>query len=154
MGTESEKPVIHLFTDGSSSGNPGPGGWGAILKCGNLCKELSGGEEMTTNNRMELTAVIEGLEAIKWENAAVVVTSDSKYVVDAVTKGWLDTWLRTGFKGKKNPDLWTRFDEIYRRHRVSFVWVKGHAGHPENERCDELATTQTKYYLDIQKQKQ
>lgn len=152
MGTDSVKPVIHLFTDGSSSGNPGPGGWGAILKCGNLCKELSGGEEMTTNNRMELTAVIEGLEAIKWENANVVVTSDSKYVVDAVTKGWLNTWLRTGFKGKKNPDLWVRFNEIYHKHHVSFIWVKGHAGHPENERCDELATTQTKRFLEIQKQ--
>jgi len=152
MAADLEKPVIYLFTDGSSSGNPGPGGWGAILKCGRLCRELSGGELMTTNNRMELTAVIEGLEAIKWENAEVVVTSDSKYVVDAVTKGWLDTWLRIGFKGKKNPDLWTRFNAIYRRHRVSFVWVKGHSGHPENERCDALATAETKYYLDIQKQ--
>lgn len=138
------RPVIHLFTDGSSSGNPGPGGWGAILKCGSLCRELSGGEVMTTNNRMELTAVIEGLEAIRWENARVVVTSDSKYVVDAVTKGWLDTWIRTGFKNKKNPDLWLRFKAVYDRHRVSFEWVKGHAGHPENERCDYLATTQTK----------
>lgn len=152
METSKEKPVIHLYTDGSSSGNPGPGGWGAILKCGTICKELSGGEVLTTNNRMELTAVIEGLEAIKWENAKVVVTSDSKYVVDAVTKGWLDGWLRTGFKGKKNPDLWTRFHEIYRRHRVSFEWVKGHAGHHENERCDELAVTQTKHYSEIQKQ--
>ncbi|MBQ0006709.1 MAG: ribonuclease HI [Alistipes sp.] len=149
MENDLSRPVIHLFTDGSSSGNPGPGGWGAILKCGNLCKELSGGEVMTTNNRMELMAVIAGLEAIKWENASVVVTSDSKYVVDAVTRGWLDTWLRTGFKGKKNPDLWMRFNDIYRRHRVSFHWVKGHAGHPENEKCDELAVTQTKRYLEI-----
>ncbi len=149
MENNLNRPVIHLFTDGSSSGNPGPGGWGAILKCGNLCRELSGGEIMTTNNRMELMAVIEGLEAIKWENASVVVTSDSKYVVDAVTRGWLDTWLRTGFKGKKNPDLWMRFNDIYRRHRVSFNWVKGHAGHPENERCDELAVTQTKRYLEV-----
>lgn len=150
MENNLNRPVIHLFTDGSSSGNPGPGGWGVILKCGNLYKELSGGEVMTTNNRMELMAVIEGLEAIKWENASVVVTSDSKYVVDAVTKGWLNTWLRTGFKGKKNPDLWMRFNEIYRKHRVSFNWVKGHAGHPENERCDELAVAQTKRFLEIE----
>lgn len=102
---------------------------------------------MTTNNRMELMAVIRGLEAIKWENATVIVTSDSKYVVDAVTKGWLNHWVAIRFKGKKNEDLWLRFLDIYRKHDVSFVWVKGHAGHPENERCDSLATSRTREYL-------
>jgi len=138
---------IYLYTDGSSSGNPGPGGWGVVLKCGRMHKELSGGEAMTTNNRMELMAVIQGLEAVRWDHAEVIVTSDSKYVVDAVTRGWLDHWISIGFKGKKNEDLWLRFLEIYRKHDVSFVWVKGHAGHPENERCDALATSRTKEFL-------
>ena len=134
-----EKPVIYLYTDGASSGNPGPGGYGVVLKCGDLRKELSGGFALTTNNRMELLAVIAGLEAIKWQSACVEVWSDSTYVVKAVTEGWLDNWERKNFKKVKNPDLWMRFLPLYRAHRVTFHWLKGHAGHPENERCDALA---------------
>lgn len=136
---DTEKPVIYLFTDGASSGNPGPGGYGIILRCGSLEKEMSGGFIRTTNNRMELLAVILGLEAIKWKNAVVEVYSDSSYVVNAVNEGWLQGWERKGWKKVKNPDLWQRFLEVYRRHRVSFHWLKGHAGHPENERCDAMA---------------
>ena len=133
------KPTIYLFTDGAASGNPGPGGWGAVLICGNLRKEMSGGFALTTNNRMELLAVIMGLEAIKWENATVEVWSDSSYVVKAVEEKWLDKWVATGFKKKKNSDLWLKFLPLYRKHQVTFHWLKGHAGHPENERCDRLA---------------
>ena len=136
---EKEKPVIQLYTDGASSGNPGPGGYGVILRCGSLEKEMSGGFAKTTNNRMELMAVIVGLEAIKWRNARVEVFSDSTYVVKSVNEGWLDNWVRKGWKKVKNPDLWQRFLEVYRLHRVTFHWLKGHAGHPENERCDALA---------------
>ena len=132
-------PTIYLYTDGAASGNPGPGGWGAVLKCGELRKELSGGYRLTTNNRMELLAVIMGLEAIKWQNATVEVWSDSSYVVKAVTEGWLPQWIATGFKKKKNADLWLRFQAVCSQHKVSFHWLKGHAGHPENERCDRLA---------------
>lgn len=131
--------MIELFTDGSSRGNPGPGGYGVILRSGNHYKELSQGFRKTTNNRMELLAVITGLEALKKENQDVLVYSDSRYVVDAVEKGWLRGWLRTNFKGKKNADLWTRFAKVYNKHKVRFKWIRGHAGHPENERCDELA---------------
>ncbi|MCR5548348.1 MAG: ribonuclease HI [Bacteroidales bacterium] len=134
-----KRPVIYLYTDGASSGNPGPGGWGALLVCGELRKEMSGGFARTTNNRMELTAVIEGLKAIKWEDAEVEVWSDSQYVVKAVTEGWLENWIRKQWKKVKNPDLWQEFLTLYRRHRVTFHWIKGHAGHPENERCDRLA---------------
>ena len=134
-----EKPAIYLFTDGAASGNPGPGGYGVVLKCGDLSKELSGGFALTTNNRMELLAVIKGLEAVRWENAVVEVWSDSSYVVKAVNEGWLDNWVLKDFKKVKNPDLWRRFLELYRRHRITFHWLKGHAGHPENERCDRLA---------------
>lgn len=134
-----ERPPIYLFTDGAASGNPGPGGFGAILRCGSYEKELSGGFALTTNNRMELLAVIRGLEAIRWDNARVEVYSDSSYVVKAVTEGWLENWKRTGFAKKKNADLWLRYDAIARRHRIAFHWIKGHAGHPENERCDALA---------------
>lgn len=133
------KPVIYLYTDGAASGNPGPGGWGAVLKCGNLRKEMSGGFALTTNNRMELLAVIKGLEAIRWQNARVEVWSDSSYVVKAITDGWLEKWERTGFAKKKNVDLWKRFLPLYRSHNVQFHWLKGHAGHPENERCDSMA---------------
>ena len=133
------KPTIYLYTDGAASGNPGPGGWGAVLICGNLRKEMSGGFALTTNNRMELLAVIMGLEAIKWENATVEVWSDSSYVVKAVEEKWLDKWVATGFKKKKNADLWLKFLPLYRKHQVTFHWLKGHAGHPENERCDRLA---------------
>ena len=133
------KQTIYLYTDGAASGNPGPGGWGAVLVCGDLRKEMSGGFALTTNNRMELLAVIMGLEAIKWENATVEVWSDSSYVVKAVEEKWLDNWVSTGFKKKKNTDLWLRFLPLYKKHQVTFHWLKGHAGHPENERCDRLA---------------
>ena len=136
---EKERPTIFLYTDGASSGNPGPGGYGVILRCGTLEKEMSGGFARTTNNRMELLAVIIGLEAIKWDNARVEVFSDSTYVVKAINEGWLPNWERKGWKKVKNPDLWQRFLLVYRRHRVVFHWLKGHAGHPENERCDALA---------------
>lgn len=136
---DKDRPAIFLYTDGASSGNPGPGGYGVVLRCGGHEKEMSGGFVRTTNNRMELLAVIKGLEAIKWDNAVVEVFSDSTYVVKAVNEGWLQGWERKGWKKVKNPDLWQRFLEVYRRHRVSFHWLKGHAGHPENERCDALA---------------
>lgn len=131
--------MIELYTDGASSGNPGPGGYGTILRSGPHYKELSEGFRKTTNNRMELMAVIKGLEALKKPNQHVTVYSDSKYVVDAVEKGWVHGWVRKGFAGKKNRDLWMRFLTAYKLHNVRFIWVKGHAGHPENERCDRLA---------------
>ena len=134
-----ERPTIFLYTDGAASGNPGPGGYGIVLKCGDARKELSGGYSLTTNNRMELMAVIKGLEAIRWDNAVVEAYSDSTYVVKAVTEGWLEGWIARGWKKVKNPDLWQRFVPLYRSHRVTFHWIKGHAGHPENERCDRLA---------------
>lgn len=133
------RPVIFLYTDGAASGNPGPGGYGVVLSCGSARKEMSGGFRRTTNNRMELLAVITGLEAIKWQNAEVEVWSDSQYVVKAITEGWLEGWEAKGWKKVKNPDLWQRFLQVYRLHRVTFHWLKGHAGHPENERCDSLA---------------
>jgi len=131
--------IIYLYTDGSSRGNPGPGGYGVVLKCGTHYKEISAGYSCTTNNRMELLAVIVGLEAIKRKNAIVHIYSDSSYVVKAVNEGWLQKWLLKGLEKQKNPDLWERFLKVYRKHRVSFFWIKGHAGHPENERCDKLA---------------
>jgi ribonuclease HI len=131
--------MVTIYTDGSAIGNPGPGGYGVVLKYGNHRKELSEGFRRTTNNRMELLAVIAGLEALKREGLEVTIWSDSKYVVDAVEKGWLWNWLKKGFKGKKNVDLWRRFIPIYKKHRVRFKWVKGHAGNIENERCDRLA---------------
>ena len=136
---EQKRPPIFLYTDGASSGNPGPGGYGVVLKCAGREMEMSGGFSVTTNNRMELLAVIKGLEAIRWENAEVHVYSDSSYVVNAINKGWLENWQRKGFAKVKNPDLWMKFLPLFRRHRVSFHWIKGHAGHPENERCDRLA---------------
>lgn len=132
---------ITIYTDGSSLGNPGPGGYGVVMMAGCHRRELSAGYSLTTNNRMELLAVIVALEALKAPGHEVMVYSDSKYVVDAVTKGWLFGWEKKGFKDKKNPDLWQRFLVVYRRHRVGFTWVKGHASIPENERCDILATT-------------
>jgi ribonuclease HI len=134
-----QRPPIYLYTDGASSGNPGPGGYGVVLKCAGIEKEMSGGFSLTTNNRMELLAVIRGLEAIRWQNAEVHVFSDSSYVVDAINKGWLEGWQRKGFAKVKNPDLWISFLNVYKLHRVAFHWIKGHAGHPENERCDALA---------------
>ena len=139
MDVQEQKPTIYLYTDGAASGNPGPGGYGVVLTCAGLRKEMSGGFALTTNNRMELMAVIKGLEAIRWDRARVEVWSDSTYVVKAVTEGWLDRWLASGFKKKKNADLWLLFTPLYRRHEVTFHWLKGHAGHPENERCDQLA---------------
>lgn len=131
--------MITLYTDGSSRGNPGPGGYGTVLKYKEHRKEISGGFRKTTNNRMELLAVIVGLESLKNPQSNVMVYSDSKYVVDAVEKGWIWGWVKKGFAKKKNPDLWKRFIVIYKQHNVKFTWVKGHAGIPENERCDELA---------------
>jgi len=131
--------MIELYTDGASSGNPGPGGYGVILRSGPHYKEISQGFRKTTNNRMELLAVITGLEALRKPGQEVVVYSDSKYVIDAIEKGWVHGWVRKDFAGKKNKDLWLRFLQVHKLHRVRFVWVKGHAGHPENERCDQLA---------------
>ena len=130
---------IIIYTDGAASGNPGPGGFGVVLMAGPHRKELMAGFRMTTNNRMELLAVIIGLEALKQEGQQVTIYSDSRYVVDAVEKGWVFGWEKNGFKKKKNPDLWKRFLQIYRKHQVKFVWVKGHAATVENNRCDELA---------------
>ncbi len=130
---------VEIYTDGACRGNPGPGGWGAILVYNGQEKELSGGDPLTTNNRMELLAAISALEALK-EPCAVTLTSDSKYLVDGVSLGWLDGWRARGWKKVKNPELWQRLDELLHRHRVSFVWVRGHDGHPYNERCDRLAT--------------
>lgn len=128
-----------MYTDGAAQGNPGPGGYGVVLISGPYRKELSAGYAHTTNNRMELMAVIVGLEALKRDGEEVTIYSDSRYVVDAVEKGWVFGWEKKGFHAKKNPDLWRRFLQVYRRHRVRFVWVKGHAEIPENERCDRLA---------------
>jgi ribonuclease HI len=133
---------ILLYTDGSSRGNPGPGGYGALLIWGKHRKELSQGYKLTTNNRMELMAVIEGLKAIKKTDIPVIVYSDSQYVVNAVEKGWLVNWIKTDFKGgKKNPDLWKTYYELAKQFTINFVWVKGHANNPFNNRCDELATS-------------
>ena len=130
---------ILIYTDGAASGNPGPGGFGVILKAGIHRKELMAGFRKTTNNRMELLAVIIGLEALKQPNRQVTVYSDSRYVVDAIEKGWVFGWEKKGFKDKKNPDLWKRFLAVFRQHQVKLIWIKGHANHPENERCDQLA---------------
>ena len=131
--------TIEIFTDGASSGNPGPGGYGVILRSGKHYKELSEGFRKTTNNRMELLAVIKGLEAIKTLNQSVLISSDSKYVIDAIEKRWVHGWVAKGFAGKKNKDLWLRYLEVSKLHNIKFNWVRGHNGHPENERCDELA---------------
>ncbi len=136
--------MIEIFTDGASSGNPGPGGYGVILRSGKHYKELSEGFRKTTNNRMELLAVIKGLEALKNINQEVTLYSDSKYVIDAIEKRWVHGWPQKGFAGKKNKDLWLRYLEISKLHKIRFVWVRGHAGHPENERCDELAVAASK----------
>ncbi|WP_132220914.1 ribonuclease HI [Albibacterium bauzanense] len=136
--------MIEIFTDGASSGNPGPGGYGAILRKGQHYKEISEGFRKTTNNRMELLAVIVALESIKIPNQEIMIYSDSKYIIDAVEKKWLYGWIKKGFAGKKNKDLWLRFFAVYKQHQVKFTWVKGHAGHIENERCDELAVQASK----------
>lgn len=142
--------TVEIFTDGACSGNPGPGGYGAILRCGTHVKEISGGESKTTNNRMELSGVIAALSALK-KPCDVILTTDSKYVCDSVTKGWARSWQKNGWKkaDKKpalNADLWEQLLKLLDTHNVRFVWVKGHAGHPENERCDELAVIQRDKY--------
>ncbi len=133
--------VVEIYTDGAARGNPGPGGYGTILKFGPHEKELSGGFRKTTNNRMELLAVIKGLEALTRDGLDVNVFSDSKYVVESVEKRWVFGWERIAFKKKKNADLWKRFLPLYRKHNVRFYWIRGHNDHPFNERCDVLATT-------------
>lgn len=138
---------IEIYTDGACSGNPGPGGWGAIMKYGDVEKELSGGESETTNNRMELTAVIQGLEALK-EKCNVTITTDSKYVVDGIVKGWAagwrkNNWIKSDRKKALNSDLWDTLLNLIDRQNVTFNWVKGHNGHPFNERCDTLAVLET-----------
>lgn len=142
---------VEIFTDGACSGNPGPGGWGAVLRCGTAEKELSGGEKSTTNNRMELTAVISALSALK-QRCTVTICSDSKYVIDAVTKGWAkswqkNNWIKSDKKSALNADLWERLLGLLDQHDVSFVWIKGHAGHPENERCDQMAVEESRKFL-------
>lgn len=137
------KKQVEIFTDGACSGNPGPGGWGVVLRFGAHEKELSGGEKETTNNRMELTAAIMGLSALK-EPCKVRLVTDSKYVADGITKGWAESWQKNGWrKADKKPalntDLWEVLLDLLKKHEVTIEWVKGHAGHPENERCDRLA---------------
>jgi ribonuclease HI len=133
------KPEVTIYTDGAARGNPGPGGYGIVLQSGQHRKELSEGFRLTTNNRMELLAVIKALEALKIPGSEVTIFTDSKYVADAVEKGWIYNWVKKRFKGKKNSDLWMRFLEAYKKHFVKFVWVKGHSNNPLNERCDQLA---------------
>lgn len=144
------KKIIEIFTDGACSGNPGPGGWAAVLRYGEVEKELSGGEETTTNNRMELTACIEALSALK-ESCIVKLTTDSQYVVNGIEKGWAASWRENGWrKGDKkpalNPDLWEKLLNLCETHEVEFNWIKGHNGHKENERCDFLAVSQIKSF--------
>lgn len=158
--SKADKEIL-LYTDGSSIGNPGPGGYGIImeLKGTTYKKEFSKGFRHTTNNRMELMAIIVGLESIKKEFSKVTVYSDSKYVVDSINKQWVFEWQKKGFKGKKNPDLWERFIRVYKRYHLDFIWIKGHNSHPQNERCDFLANTAAKkddlindeYYENISK---
>ena len=141
---------VEIFTDGACSGNPGPGGWGAVLRYKSTEKEISGGEANTTNNRMEITAVIESLALLK-EPCNVTLYSDSQYVCNALTKGWAKKWQANNWMRNKtdpalNPDLWEKLLALYEKHNVKVVWVKGHAGHPENERCDRLAVAQAKKY--------
>ena len=130
---------VTIYTDGASSGNPGPGGYGVVMESGAHRKELSAGFKRTTNNRMELLAVIAGLEALSGPGHTVRIISDSKYVVDAVEKRWILNWIKKDWKDVKNPDLWQRFLPLYQLHKPKFQWVKGHNGHPQNERCDALA---------------
>ena len=145
------RPKVEIFTDGACAGNPGPGGWGTVLRFGSVQKELSGGEAETTNNRMELTAVIEGLKALRMP-CDVTLTTDSKYIADSVLKGWAVSWRKNGWiRSNKepalNPDLWEELLRLLEIHNVQIVWVKGHSGHPENERCDRLAVAQSKKFL-------
>ncbi|MCH5189441.1 MAG: ribonuclease HI [Oscillospiraceae bacterium] len=142
---------IEMFTDGACSGNPGPGGWGTILRCGTIEKELSGGEANTTNNRMELLAVINGLSALK-RKCEVTIYTDSQYVVNGITKGWAESWKKNGWRKKDkkpalNADLWDMLLNLLSEHEYSFIWLKGHDGHPENERCDALAVAESQKFL-------
>ena len=136
--------LIEIYTDGSSRGNPGPGGYGIVLSYNGNEKEISEGFRKTTNNRMELLAVIVALESLKTTKIPVKIYSDSKYVIDAITKGWLKTWIQKNSKGKKNKDLWLRYHEISKQYQATFEWVKGHAGNINNERCDVLAVEASK----------
>jgi len=145
---------VHIYTDGAAKGNPGRGGYGVVMELVGTPhkKEFYEGFRHTTNNRMELLAVIAGLEKLKKTNMKVLIVSDSKYVVDSVMKKWVFGWEKKSFTGKKNPDLWTRFLKIYRKHQVDFKWIKGHSNHPQNERCDELAvmaSMQKKLSVDV-----
>lgn len=136
---------VTIYTDGAASGNPGPGGYGVVLESSaGHRKELNGGFRKTTNNRMELLAVVVGLRELKSTEVAVTVVSDSKYVVDAINKGWLRSWVKKGFKDKKNPDLWRLMIPLLDKHNPTFQWVKGHNNHPQNERCDALAVQASK----------
>jgi len=139
---------IEIFTDGSSKGNPGPGGYGIVMRYGDKVKEYSEGFRRTTNNRMELLAVIKALDKLKRYDIPVIVYSDSKYVIDSITKGWVFNWVKIGFRGKKNEDLWRRYLDLHSKFTIEYSWVKGHAGHPENERCDVLATSATYNNID------
>ena len=139
---------IEIFTDGSSKGNPGPGGFGIVMRYGDKVKEYSEGFRRTTNNRMELLAVIRALDKLKRYDIPVIVYSDSKYVIDSIEKGWVFNWVKTGFRGKKNEDLWRRYLDLHSKFTIEYSWVKGHAGHPENERCDVLATSATYNNID------
>ncbi|MBQ4245232.1 MAG: ribonuclease HI [Clostridia bacterium] len=141
---------VDIFTDGACSGNPGPGGWGAVLRYGKYEIEISGGEKLTTNNRMELTALISALKKLK-EKCEITIYTDSKYIADAFNEGWVSKWILSGWrKADKSPvlnvELWQELVELINVHEFELIWVKGHAGHPENERCDKLATTQADYY--------
>jgi len=151
MSNELKK--VEIFADGACSGNPGPGGWGTILRCNGVEKELSGGAADTTNNRMEITAVLEGLRALKYP-CSVTVTTDSQYVFNSVTKGWAEGWKKNGWvkKDKKpalNADLWEKLLNEIAKHEVNFIWIKGHNGHSENERCDALAVAQSEKFKSI-----
>ena len=131
--------MIRIYTDGAAQGNPGPGGYGVVMKFKDVVKEISEGFRLTTNNRMELLAVITSLEAIKKDGISITIYSDSKYVVDSVEKGWIWGWQKKNFAKKANADLWQRYIPLHTKLKPKFVWIKGHAGHPENERCDQLA---------------
>jgi ribonuclease HI len=133
--------IIEIYTDGSSKGNPGKGGYGVIMCFNGKCKEFSQGFRLTTNNRMELMAVVVALENLKTKEYPIKIFSDSKYVIDSITKKWVFSWLKKGFKGKKNEDLWRQYLKVQKDYKIEFVWVKGHNGHPQNERCDFLAVS-------------
>ena len=142
--TATQPPTITIYTDGSSRGNPGPGGYGIVLMSGKFRKDVACGYRRTTNNRMELLGVITALEMLKIPNSNVTIYTDSKYVADAINQNWIYGWIRKGFNKVKNPDLWSRFVRIYKQHNVKFVWVKGHAENPKNNRCDEMAVNEWK----------